>query len=84
MKSTRPKKAKSHHFSLLQFPQRKKGAFLPRNYSREIKKVLKKTPEIRAEKVEMLKKAIWAANYRIEEEKIAERMIKESLLDLIL
>jgi anti-sigma28 factor (negative regulator of flagellin synthesis) len=32
----------------------------------------------------MLKKAIWAGNYWIESDKIAEKMIKESLLDLIL
>jgi flagellar biosynthesis anti-sigma factor FlgM len=84
MKYSRQKKVRPHHFSLLQFPQRK-NAFSPSsNYIREIKKVLKETPEIRAEKVEMLRKAIWAGNYWIESENIAEKMMKESLLELIL
>jgi flagellar biosynthesis anti-sigma factor FlgM len=84
MKCSRQKKARSHHFSLLQFPRRKKDSSPRCKYAREIRKVLKETPEIRTERVEMLKKAIWAGNYWIESEKIAEKMIKESLLDLIL
>ena len=46
--------------------------------------MLQQTPDIRAEKVAMLKKAIWAGTYWVETEKIADKLIQESILDLIL
>lgn len=84
MKKSRQRKTKINHFSLLKFPQRKKVFSPPCNYEREIRKVLREAPEIRIEKVERLKKAIWSGNYWVESEKIAEKMIKESLSDLII
>jgi negative regulator of flagellin synthesis FlgM len=47
-----------------------------------IKKILEQTPDIREEKVAALRKAVKRGSYVIHSRKIAEQMIKESLLDL--
>jgi flagellar biosynthesis anti-sigma factor FlgM len=74
----------SHHLSLLKFPLEERDFFPRAYYIKKIQKVLEETPEIRAEKVKRLKKEIAAGTYKVESEKIAEKMINESLLDLIL
>lgn len=85
MKYNRKKRATSYHHSFLKFPlKRKKISSSHLNYEREIKEILKETPDMRMEKVEMFKKAIWAGTYWVESKKIAEKMIKESLFNLIL
>ena len=83
MKYNQKKRATDYHLTLVKFPFKRKDSFPRLEYARKIKEVLKETPEIRAEKVETLKKAIWAGTYEIESEKIAEKMINESLLDII-
>jgi len=50
----------------------------------ETKKLLGSIPDIREEKVAQLKKQIKNGTYHIEGEKIAARMIKESLLNELL
>lgn len=84
MKYHQKKRTPSPHLSLLQFPLKRKVIKSPLNYKREIERVLQQTPDIRAEKVAMLKKAIWAGTYWVETEKIADKLIQESILDLIL
>ena len=84
MKISRQKRIRIRTSSLLQFSQRQKGTFSQSNYLRMIKDALKETPEIREDKVNMIKKAIWAGNYWVESEKIAEKMLKESIRDLLL
>jgi len=74
----------SHKRSLLKLPLKRKDSSPRLKYLREIKKVLQETPDIRVEKVTMLKKAVWAGTYWVESGKIAEKMVNESLLDLIL
>jgi len=49
----------------------------------KIYEVLQTTPELRAEKVASLKKQIKEGTYEVESEAIADKMIKESILDLI-
>lgn len=83
MKYNQKKRATDCHLSLVKFPLKRKDSFLQSEYARKIKEVLKETPEIRTGKVETLKKAIWAGTYEIESEKIAEKMINESLLDIL-
>jgi negative regulator of flagellin synthesis FlgM len=54
--------------------------------SREMQKiheVLRTVPEVRSEKVAKLKKQIEDGQYRVDSDAIAEKIIKESLLDLI-
>lgn len=48
----------------------------------QIRQILDKTPDIREDKVLELKRQIDSGNYRINEEKIAEKMVEESLIDL--
>ncbi len=50
----------------------------------EAKKILKSIPDIREEKVAGLKKSIKNGTYKIDQEKIADKMLKESLLDELL
>ena len=51
---------------------------------RELAKVIKDLPDIREEKVAELKKQIDQGTYKVDEEKIAFKMIKEFILDEIL
>ncbi len=54
--------------------------------SREMQKiyeVLQKTPDVRSEKVAELKRLIEEGRYHVKSEDLAEKIIKESLLDLI-
>ncbi|MGQ9846222.1 MAG: flagellar biosynthesis anti-sigma factor FlgM [Bacteroidales bacterium] len=55
--------------------------------SKEMQKIydtLKETPDIRKEKVNALKQAIQKGEYNIDSQKLAEKMLKESILDIIL
>ena len=49
----------------------------------KIYEVLKSTPDVRAEKVSELKKQVQEGSYQVDSGAVAEKMIKESLLDLI-
>ncbi len=49
----------------------------------KIHEVLQTTPDVRAEKVAALKKRIEEGQYEVDSEALAEKMIKESILDLI-
>jgi len=54
--------------------------------SREMQKVhevLQAAPDVRTEKVASLKKLIQAGEYKIDNDGLAEKMIRESVLDLI-
>jgi flagellar biosynthesis anti-sigma factor FlgM len=54
--------------------------------SKEMQKmyeVLQATPDVRAEKVAQYKKSIEEAKYRVSPDDLADKMLKESLLDLI-
>jgi negative regulator of flagellin synthesis FlgM len=48
----------------------------------QIKQILDQTSEIREEKVMDLKNRIESGSYRVNSEKIAEKMVGESLIDL--
>ena len=48
----------------------------------QIRQILDQTPDIREDKVLELKRQIDSDNYRINVEKIAEKMVGESLIDL--
>jgi anti-sigma28 factor (negative regulator of flagellin synthesis) len=53
--------------------------------SQEMEKIfdiLKRTPDVREDRVAALKKLIEAKEYRIPNEVLAEKMIKDSLLEL--
>jgi len=50
---------------------------------KKIYEVVQAAPEVRAEKVSALKKLIEEGKYDVESEAIADRMIKEAILDLI-
>jgi flagellar biosynthesis anti-sigma factor FlgM len=53
--------------------------------SQEMEKIfdiLKRTPDVREDRVAALKKLIEAKEYRIPSEALAEKMIKDSLLEL--
>ena len=49
-----------------------------------IKKIINTVPDIRTEKVNQLKRSIEDGTYNVKGEKVAEKMIRESLLDEIL
>ena len=49
----------------------------------KIYEVLKSTPDVRAEKVSELKKQVQEGSYQVDSGAVAEKMIKDSLLDLI-
>ena len=48
-----------------------------------INDILKETPEVRSEKIAALKKQIEEGEYNVDAEAVADRMIKESILDFI-
>ncbi len=48
----------------------------------KILSVLKKTPDIRADRVAALRRLIEAGEYHVASEDLAEKMLKESLLEL--
>ncbi len=48
----------------------------------QIKSALAKLPEIREEKVQELKKQVEAGTYNVSGDKIADKMVGESLLDI--
>ena len=45
--------------------------------------VLKTTPDVRAEKVSALKKAIAEGEYHVDNEDLADKMIKDSILEVV-
>ncbi len=47
----------------------------------QILEILKTLPDVRQEKVAKLKKQIEASSYRVDADRIAERMLEEALLD---
>jgi negative regulator of flagellin synthesis FlgM len=49
----------------------------------KIYEILKSTPDVRAEKVSELKKQVQEDSYQVDSGAVAEKMIKDSLLDLI-
>ena len=49
-----------------------------------VKNIINTVPDIRTEKVNQLKRSIEDGTYNVKGEKVAEKMIKESLLDEIL
>jgi len=49
-----------------------------------IKDVLKKTPEVRQEKVAELSQRINSGNYDVDNEKVAEKIIRDNLIDLFI
>lgn len=49
----------------------------------KIRKMLDGIPEVREEKVQALKNQIAQGSYRIDTDKIAERMVEDSLIDII-
>ncbi len=54
--------------------------------SREMQKiyeVLQRTPDVRSEKVSELKRLIEEGRYRVKSDDLAEKIIRDSLLDLI-
>ena len=54
--------------------------------SKEMQKIydlLQMTPDVRAEKVEALRKRIEEGKYQVDPDRVADKMIKESLMDLI-
>lgn len=50
----------------------------------EAMQILKSVPDVREEKVALLKQQIEAGTYEVEGEKIAEKMLEESLLNELL
>jgi len=51
---------------------------------KKIKEILEATPDIRQEKIDQIKTALDNGTYNVEGKKIAEKIIKESLIDLVL
>lgn len=49
----------------------------------KIKQILEQTPEVREEKVQELKRQIESGNYAINPGRIADRMLGESLIDIV-
>jgi flagellar biosynthesis anti-sigma factor FlgM len=50
---------------------------------KKINDVLEVTPEVRADRVEELKKLVQKGRYEVDSEALAEKMLKESIIDLI-
>ncbi|MDH4264339.1 MAG: flagellar biosynthesis anti-sigma factor FlgM [Deltaproteobacteria bacterium] len=64
-------------------PFRDKGTFsVPPQDMEKIYDVLKKTPDVRVDRVAALKKLIAAGKYHVPSDVLAEKMIKESLMEL--
>ncbi len=54
--------------------------------SREMQKindVLETTPDVRAERVAELKKAVQEGRYQVDSEAVADKMVNESIIDLV-
>jgi negative regulator of flagellin synthesis FlgM len=49
----------------------------------QIKKAVDELPDVRQERVEALKKQIEQGNYKVDGEKVAQKMVGESLLDIL-
>ena len=49
-----------------------------------INEIYRNIPEVRVAKIENLKKAIWNGTYRIDAEKIAEKMLNEFSIECLL
>jgi negative regulator of flagellin synthesis FlgM len=49
----------------------------------QIKKILDEIPEVRQDKVRALKSQIANGTYRVDPEKIAEKMVGEALIDIV-
>ncbi len=50
---------------------------------RELQKVLERLPDVRAERVETLKKAVAEGKYHVDEGKVAEKMLARELVDRV-
>lgn len=49
----------------------------------QIKQIIDQAPDVRTDKVQELKQKIESGNYDIDAEKIAEKIVAESLIDII-
>ncbi|MBN1380248.1 MAG: flagellar biosynthesis anti-sigma factor FlgM [Deltaproteobacteria bacterium] len=49
----------------------------------QIKQVIDQTPDVRADKVRELKQKVENGSYQVDSEKIAEKIVTESLIDII-
>ena len=47
----------------------------------KIREIVRKTPDVRAEKVELLKEKIASGSYNVSSHEIADKMLRESLLE---
>ena len=50
----------------------------------KIREIIEATPEIRTDKVGQLKREIEAGSYSVKADKVAERMLRESLIDIFI
>jgi hypothetical protein len=53
------------------------------DYFLKILEILEELPDVRQEKVAKLKKQIEASSYRVDADRIAERMLEEALMDTL-
>ncbi len=51
---------------------------------KQVQQILKTTPDIRQEKIDQIKSDLDKGTYSVEGKKIADKMLKEALIDLIL
>jgi negative regulator of flagellin synthesis FlgM len=49
----------------------------------QIKQIIDQTPDVRAEKVQEIKHQIETGSYNVNAEKVAEKMVSESLIDIM-
>jgi negative regulator of flagellin synthesis FlgM len=49
----------------------------------QIKQIIEETPDVRMDKIQELKQQIETGNYKVDAEKVAEKLVTESLIDLI-
>lgn len=50
---------------------------------RQVKQLLEQVPEVREDKVQELKRQIDSGSYVVQVDKIAEKMVEESLIDIL-
>jgi negative regulator of flagellin synthesis FlgM len=50
----------------------------------KIKQIVEQTPDVRADKVQALKHQIETGNYQVDAAKVAENLVKQSLIDIII
>ena len=66
----------------LPYDKDKKISSIPLQEMEKILDLLKRTPDVRVDRVATLKKLVEAKKYHVPSEALAEKMIKESLLEL--